>query len=72
VNICVNKIINSFTHKNIHEIGNINFFFFIIMLSLVFKNKSDNVCSSKKIETPSTITTYTHPVIENVSKDLNQ
>jgi len=43
------------------------------MFSLVLKNKSENVCSSKKIETPSTKTaTCTHPVKENVSKDLNE
>jgi len=42
------------------------------MLSLVLKNKSENVCSSKKIETPSTMTICTHPVKENVSKDFNQ
>lgn len=70
MNIYVNKLINSFTRKNIHEII---LFFFIVMLSLVLKNQSENVCSSKKIETPSTMTaTCTHPVIENVSKDLNE
>lgn len=42
------------------------------MLSLVLKNKSENVCSSKKIETPSPMTTCTHPIREHLSKDLNQ
>lgn len=42
------------------------------MFSLVLKNKSENVSSFKKIETPSTMTTCTHPVRENVSKDLTQ
>lgn len=70
MNICVNKFIYLFTCKNIHEII---LLFFIIMFSLVLKNKSENVCSSKKIETPSTKTaTCTHPVKENVSKDLNE